>query len=159
MEKYNINVQQASQIAHVPDEKNLIKWAKLALQNADIDAATLTIRVVNQTEARQLNNAYRQKDYATNVLTFVYHDKSSRSLEGDIVLCAQVVNQEAKAQKKPTQNHYAHLTIHGVLHLVGLDHVKEADAVKMEALEVALLEKLNIADPYTGGALTHDPFG
>ena len=134
MAKYNINVQRASQIAHVPDEKSLIKWAKLALQNADVDSATLTIRVVNQTEGRNLNNAFRDKDYATNVLTFVYNEKNNRNLEGDIVLCAQVVNREAKAQKKLTQNHYAHLTIHGVLHLAGMDHVKARDALKMEAL-------------------------
>jgi probable rRNA maturation factor len=154
MAKYNINVQRASQIAHVPDEKNLIKWAKLALQScSDIDSATLTIRVVNQTEGRNLNNAFRDKDYATNVLTFVYHDKKSRNLEGDIVLCAPVVNREAKEQKKPTQNHYAHLTIHGVLHLAGLDHVKAKDAKVMEATEVALLQKLKIADPYADGAV------
>jgi probable rRNA maturation factor len=151
MAKYNINVQLVSQIAHVPDEKNLIKWARLALQSCDADSATLTIRIVNQTEGRNLNNAFRDKDYATNVLTFVYHDKKSRHLEGDIVLCAPVVNREAKAQKKPPQNHYAHLTIHGVLHLAGLDHIKAKDAKVMEALEVALLAKLKIADPYVDG--------
>ena len=153
MAKYNVNVQRVSQIAHVPDEKNLIKWAKLALQNADIDSATLTIRVVNQTEGRNLNNAFRDKDYATNVLTFVYNEKNNRNLEGDIVLCAPVVNREAKEQKKPTQNHYAHLTIHGVLHLAGMDHVKARDAKVMEAQEVALLKKLKIADPYADGAI------
>lgn len=154
MAKYNINVQLASQIAHVPDEKNLIKWAKLALKSCtDVDSATLTIRLVNQLEARNLNNAFRDKDYATNVLTFVYHEKTSRNLEGDIVLCAPVVNVEAKAQKKPTQNHYAHLTIHGVLHLAGLDHVKTKDAKVMEAQEVTLLKKLKITDPYADGAV------
>ncbi len=151
MAKYNIDVQLASRIAHVPDEKNLIKWAKLALQSCDIESATLTIRVVNQTEGRNLNNAFRDKDYATNVLTFVYHDKKTRNLEGDIVLCAPVVNREAKEQKKPPPNHYAHLTIHGTLHLAGLDHVRLKDAKVMEAQEVALLKKLKVADPYADG--------
>ncbi len=154
MAKCNINVQCVSQIAHVPDEKSLIKWARLALQSCDVDSATLTIRIVNQTEGHNLNNAFRDKDYATNVLTFVYHDKKSRNLEGDIVLCAPVVNREAKEQKKPPQNHYAHLTIHGLLHLAGLDHINAKDAKVMEALEVALLAKLKIADPYVDGTIT-----
>ena len=147
--KYNIQVQCVSKLAHVPDEKSFIKWAKLALQScAQIDSVNVTIRIVNQTEGRNLNNAFRQKDYATNVLTFVYHDANSTNLEGDIVLCAQVVNSEAKAQNKSPQNHYAHLTIHGALHLAGLDHVKIKDAKVMEAAEVALLKKLKISDPY-----------
>ena len=149
MPKFNINVQIASQIAHVPDEKNLIKWAKLALQScAEIESAALTIRIVNQSEGRKLNNAFRGKDYPTNVLTFVYHERNSGNLEGDIVLCAPVVNREAKAQQKLPQNHYAHLVIHGTLHLAGLDHVKAKDAKVMEALEIALLKKLKITDPY-----------
>ena len=152
MAKYNIDVQLASQIGHVPAEKSLVKWAKLALQSCDVTGATLTIRVVNQLEARNLNNAFRGKDYATNVLTFVYHELNSPNLEGDIVLCAPVVNREAKAQNKPPQHHYAHLTIHGILHLAGLDHIKLKDAKIMEAREVALLSKLKIADPYADGA-------
>ena len=91
-----------------------------------------------------LNNTYRGKDYATNVLTFVYHDVGAKQLEGDIVICAQVVNREANEQQKRPQNHYAHLTIHGVLHLAGFDHVKLNDAKVMEAREAALLAKLKI---------------
>ena len=144
MAKYNINVQLVSQITHVPDEKSLIKWAKLALQSCDIDGASLTIRVVNRAEGQVLNNTYRGKDYATNVLTFVYHDVGAKQLEGDIVICAQVVNREANEQQKRPQNHYAHLTIHGVLHLAGFDHVKLNDAKVMEAREAALLAKLKI---------------
>ena len=105
-----------------------------------------TLRVVDESEGLQLNRDYRGKDYATNVLTFVYDDTSP--LSGDIVFCAQVVEREAAEQAKQTIAHYAHLTVHGVLHLQGYDHENEADAGRMEALETALMFKLGYPAPY-----------
>ena len=105
-----------------------------------------TIRVVNEGEGRKLNRDYRGKDYATNVLTFVYDDTDP--LSGDIVICAPVLERESAEQGKQLLAHYAHLTVHGVLHLQGFDHENTADALEMEALETALMCKLGYPAPY-----------
>lgn len=138
----SISVQIASRVPGIPTPQRLRRWALSAL---DVDDASLTIRVVNAAEARYLNHAYRDKNYATNVLTFAY---SSQPVEADIVLCAQVVAAEARAQGKTLDHHYAHLTVHGVLHARGLDHERPTDARRMEALEVEILGKLKIPNPY-----------
>ena len=108
--------------------------------------ARVTLRIVGGREGRELNRRYRGRDYATNVLTFVYDD--AVSLAGDIVLCAPVVRKEARAQGKEAAAHYAHLVIHGMLHLQGYDHDRDVDAARMEAREVALMRKLGSANPY-----------
>ena len=108
--------------------------------------ADVTLRIVGGPEGRALNRRYRGRDHATNVLTFVYDD--GVSLAGDIVLCAPVVAREARAQRKTLRAHYAHLVIHGMLHLQGYDHERDADAVRMEAREIDLLRELAIEDPY-----------
>jgi probable rRNA maturation factor len=108
--------------------------------------ANVTLRIVDGREGRALNRRYRGRDYATNVLTFVYDD--GVSLAGDIVLCAPVVAREARAQRKTLRAHYAHLVIHGMLHLQGYDHERDADAARMEAREIALLRDLGYGDPY-----------
>jgi len=105
-----------------------------------------TIRIVDAIEGRRLNRDYRGKDYATNVLTFVYDDTDP--LTGDIVFCAPVVEREAAEQGKELIAHYAHLTVHGILHLQGFDHENNADAREMEALETALMLKLRYPAPY-----------
>ena len=110
------------------------------------DDATVTVRFVDAIEGRALNAEFRGKDYATNVLTFVYDDDSPRA--GDIVLCAPVVRKEADAQGKMLAAHYAHLVVHGMLHLQGFDHERAADAAVMEARETAILARLGIPDPY-----------
>ena len=92
-----------------------------------------------------MNRKFRRKDYATNVLTFIY---GTRPLEGDIVICAPVVAREAKAQGKPVEAHHAHLLVHGLLHLQGFDHERAADAKRMEGRERAILAKLGFPDPY-----------
>jgi probable rRNA maturation factor len=139
-----IDIQIVSRIAGIPDERSFKKWLLAALPKP----AELTLRVVNAAEARNLNSAFRGKDYATNVLTFVYHEKKSPVLLGDIVLCAPIVAREARAQGKTLIAHYAHLTIHGALHLSGMDHERERDANAMEKKEIALLEALGYANPY-----------
>ncbi len=142
-----IAVQRISQIAHIPQDRQFRKWARAALASVGRQAE-LTVRVVNAAEARNLNSAFRGKDYAPNVLTFVYHEQDAALLMGDLVLCAQVVALEARAQQKALQDHYAHLTVHGVLHLAGFDHDKRRDAAKMEAAEAKILATLGVANPY-----------
>jgi len=110
--------------------------------------AELTLRLVDAEEGRALNQSYRQRDYATNVLTFEYGIDPSGTVSGDIVLCVPVLYREAAEQGKPLQAHAAHLTVHGVLHALGYDHLDEDDARDMEALETRILASLRISDPY-----------
>ena len=109
--------------------------------------AEITVRIVDAEEGQALNHSYRQKDYATNVLTFDY--ATEPLVMADLVLCAPVVAREAKELKKPLAEHYAHLLVHGTLHAQGWDHeTSEADAEEMEAYETAILQELGFADPY-----------
>jgi probable rRNA maturation factor len=108
--------------------------------------AEITVRLVAESEARRLNRDYRGKDYATNVLTFVYED--GPCLTGDIVLCAPVIAREAREQRKALAAHYAHLVVHGALHLQGYDHEAKEDARQMEALESTILKRLGFSNPY-----------
>jgi probable rRNA maturation factor len=118
------------------------KWMRHALQ----DDAEITVRIVGTDEARSLNRNYRQKDYATNVLTFDYTQEPQ--VTADLVLCAPVVAEEAKAQNKTLQAHYAHLLIHGTLHAQGWDHDEEEDAQVMELRESEIMARLGFDDPY-----------
>ncbi|HJP97013.1 MAG TPA: rRNA maturation RNase YbeY [Rhodanobacteraceae bacterium] len=126
-------------------------WVAAALAGARHDhPAELSIRIVGVREGRTLNRRYRDRDYATNVLSFPAElppDVGSPLL-GDIVIAAPVVAREARAQGKSVRDHYAHLTVHGVLHLLGYDHQSDGDAVRMEALETRILASLGITDPY-----------
>jgi probable rRNA maturation factor len=108
----------------------------------------LTVRLVDAAEGRRLNRDFRQRDYATNVLTFEYGVDPAGAASGDIVLCVPVLQQEAREQEKSLFDHAAHLTVHGVLHAVGFDHVKPDEAEKMESLEIAILGKMGIKNPY-----------
>ena len=129
----------------LPTRVELRRWTQAALQQ-DVQA---TLRIVGEAEGRQLNKDFRGKDYATNVLTFVYgEDPETGALFGDIVVCAPVVAREAKAQKRPLAAHYAHLVVHGLLHLQGYDHETEAEASVMEALESFIIQSLGFPDPY-----------
>lgn len=140
----DIDVQIASRLSGIPDEMQFRKWLRAALPAS----STLALRVVNAAEGRNLNNAFRDKDYATNVLTFVYHDAGAKTLAGDVVLCAPVVAREAREQQKSLEAHYAHLTVHGALHLTGMDHESAREAKVMESREIAILEKLGYPNPY-----------
>jgi probable rRNA maturation factor len=142
LRQLNLAVQYAVSATGKPSRAQFRKWVRAALEHD----ARITIRVLGQAEGRTLNREFRNKDYATNVLTFVFHDQSP--LEGDLALCAPVVAREARAQKKTLTAHYAHLTVHGVLHLQGYDHENDADAQVMERRETQIMAKLGYADPY-----------
>ena len=147
--KFSLAVQYASDAQIMPTRAQLRRWIKSALQR-DV---RMTLRIVDEAEGRELNKNYRGKDYATNVLTFVYDDADmlpgdANFLCGDAVICAPVVEREAAAQHKELLAHYAHLAIHAALHLQGHDHENDSDAAEMEALETALMLKLHYPDPY-----------
>ncbi len=142
--KLSLAVQYATSAQSLPTRPQFRRWIKAALQ-CD---AQIALRIVDEAEGRALNKNFRGKDYATNVLTFVYDDADAQPLCGDIVICAPVVKKEAREQNKNLHAHYAHLAIHAALHLQGYDHGNKADAAAMESLETALLVKLGYADPY-----------
>jgi probable rRNA maturation factor len=135
----------------LPSAASFRRWVALAL-GADRGPAELSIRVVSAPEGRRLNRDYRGKDYATNVLSFPVELPAGLALPllGDIVLCAPVIAREAREQGKSRPDHYAHLTVHGVLHLLGHRHEHPAQARRMERIETQLLETIGIPDPYAG---------
>jgi probable rRNA maturation factor len=135
----------------VPGKARFESWVDAALRGARRRKATeLSIRIVDIEEGRTLNHDYRGKDYATNVLSFPaeFPPGVKLPLIGDLVICAPVVLREAIEQGKPPRDHWAHLTIHGMLHLLGYDHIDDQDAERMESLETRVLAGLGIADPY-----------
>ncbi|WP_171022326.1 rRNA maturation RNase YbeY [Thalassotalea litorea] len=124
-------------------------WVDTALAHYQKDSE-LTVRIVELEESQQLNREYRDKDKPTNVLSFPFEvpEGIEMNLLGDLVVCAAVVEQEAREQSKTLHAHWAHMIIHGCLHLLGYDHIREEDADEMEALEVKLLASLTIDNPY-----------
>jgi probable rRNA maturation factor len=145
--RLSLSVQYATHANEVPRRDQFRRWIKAALQR-DI---SVTLRIVDEHEASELNRNYRGKDYPTNVLTFVYAEGESGqpgSLSGDVVICAPVVKREAAQQHKDLTAHYAHLTIHAALHLQGYEHGSESQAAVMEALETSIMLKLHYPDPY-----------
>lgn len=152
--KLELDLQLASTASHLPARTDFARWCQAALATGR-DSAELTIRVVDEDEGRQLNRDWRGKDYATNVLSFAAEIPPGIldiPLLGDLVICAPVVAREAAEQGKPADAHWAHLVIHGCLHLLGFDHIEDAQAETMEALERQLLASLNYPDPYADDA-------
>ena len=137
LHKNNVVVQYAVPRRGVPGAAALRAWARAA------GSISVTIRIVGAAEGRRLNRQFRTRNYATNVLSFPY-DRS-----GDVVLCHPVIVREARAQGKSVQAHYAHLVVHGVLHLRGHVHSDKASAQRMEAREIRVLRRFGFADPYT----------
>jgi probable rRNA maturation factor len=138
-----LSVQYASAATNVPTRSDVRRWVRATCSTA----ARIAIRFVDEVEARSLNNTYRGKDYATNVLSFPYSE--GELLSGDLVLCAAVIDSEAQQQGKEIGAHYAHLVVHGLLHLQGFDHERsKTDAKIMEAREILILANLGISDPY-----------
>ncbi len=134
-------VQYAVEDEGIPTRAQVRRWVKAALeQNAEI-----TVRFVDAAEGRELNRDYREKDYATNVLSFVYEVEP---VQGDLVICAPVVAREAQEQGKTLEAHHAHLVVHGTLHLQGYDHENDTDAQVMETRESEIVTKLGYPDPY-----------
>ena len=145
-----LDLQNASSATTLPAEAQLRRWCELALRQRTADSE-LTIRLVDAEEGQELNRTYRHKDYATTVLSFpaeIPEGILDIPLLGDLVICVPVVEREAREQGKALEAHWAHLVIHGCLHLLGYDHLEDEEAEEMEALERELLAKLGHPDPY-----------
>ena len=148
--EFSLSVQFASAAKYLPSRAQIRRWVAAALEHA----AEITVRIVDAEEAQALNQDYRQKGYVPNVLTFEYGElplnkSGARVLGGDVVICAPVVEREAREQGKPLKDHYAHMTIHGVLHLQGYDHLDPREADIMESREIAILKRFHLPNPYT----------
>lgn len=147
--KLTLSVQYAdTRLRDVITRPSIRRWVQAAL----FAPAELTIRFVDAEEGRVLNREYRAKDYATNVLTFAYNEGEDVDPEAptqaDIILCTDVLEKEAQEQKKPLEQHAAHLIVHGVMHAQGYDHETDEEAAEMEALEIEILETLGMPNPY-----------
>jgi len=142
-------VQNATAFKPLPDDAQFNLWVATALQGKS--TVELTLRLVDREESRELNFQYRGKDKPTNVLSFPTELEPGLDIPllGDIVICAPLVGEESAAQDKSLSAHWAHLVIHGVLHLLGHDHQDEHEAVEMEAIEAELLDSLGFGNPYT----------
>lgn len=148
---FSINIQCAVDKALVPRRALLRKWALAALSRKT-ETAEITLRIVDVSESTTLNSTYRQKQGPTNVLSFPFTLPEEIQLEipliGDIVICAEIVNREAKEQHKSQEAHWAHIVVHGVFHLLGYDHELDSDAAVMESLEITILQDLGFDNPY-----------
>jgi probable rRNA maturation factor len=153
--KILIDLQNVSQSTQVPDSSKFKQWVSAALLQ-DFDNLEQTIRIVDEAESQQLNNQYRGKDYPTNVLSFNLEEEEylDYSCLGDLVICAPVVNREAAEQAKDWLAHWAHIVVHGMLHLQGYDHQNTKEANHMERLEIEILAALGHTNPYQ---LTESP--
>ena len=148
-----LDIQQASHAKNLPSDQQLYIWADQALSSFSKPEKPfeLTIRLVDLDESQQLNNQYRNKNKPTNVLSFPFEipEGVDINLLGDIIICCDIVTKEANEQQKDLMSHWAHMVIHGCLHLLGYDHIEDNDAVEMESIEIDMLEKLGINNPYT----------
>lgn len=144
-----VDIQRIFKQDDIPENKLIRKWVKKTLPDSQADLE-LTIRIVDTGEATRLNERWRKKKGPTNVLSFPFDDDQNLvpGLLGDIVLCAPVIKNEATAQNKSVEAHWAHMIIHGILHLLGYDHQKTPDRKKMESMETRLLESLGYQNPY-----------
>ena len=144
-----LDVQVALDAPGLPDEASLRRWSEAALAGRR-DAAELVIRIVDESESASLNETYRRKQGPTNVLSFPFEAPPAVALDllGDVVICAPVVLREAAVQHKSAEAHWAHMVIHGVLHLLGYDHQSDIQASTMEKIEINILTELGYPDPY-----------
>ncbi len=148
-----VDVQYAIEAPNLPGEADFALWVETVLKNRKVDGE-VCIRVVDPDESQALNAEYRGKDKPTNVLSFPFEVPPGVpvTLLGDLVVCAEVVAREAEEQHKTLLHHWAHMVVHGTLHLLGFDHINDDEAEEMEALERDLLARLDIADPYQADA-------
>lgn len=145
-----LELQVESVAPELPSVADFEAWVGAALGNEREGETELVVRIVDEDEGRELNRTYRHKDYATNVLSFPFEAPPGIELPllGDLVICAPVVAREAAEQNKPLRHHWAHLTVHGVLHCLGYDHIDDEEAEAMEQRERDILAGLDIPDPY-----------
>lgn len=145
-----LDLQLASKAPNLPTEAQFQQWLEAAILPFQ-EIAEVTVRIVDEEESQQLNFDYREKDKPTNVLSFPFElppGVEELPLLGDLVICAQVVAAEAAEQGKELHHHWAHMVVHGCLHLLGFDHINDEDAVQMEAEEILILQQLGIKNPY-----------
>ena len=150
MGKMIIDLQIAcEQESGLPTAEQIEQWATAAVQPQS-DEVEMTVRIVDEAESHELNLNYRGKDRPTNVLSFPFEcpDEVELPLLGDLVICRQVVEREAQEQDKPVMAHWAHMVVHGSLHLLGYDHIEDGEAEEMESLETQIMTGLGFADPY-----------
>jgi len=148
---YRIDVEVNSSSTKIPSIENIELWITAALQSDELNEAEVSVYIVDEQESQELNFQYREKDKPTNVLSFPADipDEVGVPLLGDLVICAPVVEREAKEQGKTLDAHWAHMLVHGTLHLLGYDHVEDDEADVMEALETRLITQLKFPAPYT----------
>lgn len=147
--RLRLAVQRECRGQRLPGAVRIAEWARAALAGSGPGTAEVTVRLVDEAESAVLNRRYRGKRGATNVLSFSYDQpRAAAGLAGDLVICAPVVARESVEQGKPVRAHWAHMVVHGIMHLRGYDHVHETDAQVMEALEIRVLKRLGIPNPY-----------
>jgi probable rRNA maturation factor len=158
--KLSLDLQIASQATDIPEAKAIALWIETVLDHLDIGPKEMTVRVVDEVESQGLNADYRGKEQPTNVLSFAFElpeffeqqsletDSEIPLLLGDLVVCAPVVKHESEQQNKTLFDHWAHMIVHGTLHLLGYDHIVDSEAEHMEKIEICILQKLAIDDPY-----------
>lgn len=149
----NLNIVRGDEPQYLPTEADLQRWYSAIEAKLDGDFH-IAVSIVEPEYIQELNNQYRGKDYATNVLSFPFEASDAEVAAlgftelGDVIICPEVLEREASEQNKPLEHHWAHIAIHGMLHLLGYDHIEEEEAQEMEGLERNLLADLGIADPY-----------
>ena len=145
----DLDYQNASTETNIPSEEQCLTWLTAFLPQFK-EVSELTVRIVDEEESQQLNSDYRGKEKPTNVLSFPFEAPAHIELPllGDLVVCAQVVNREALEQNKTSEAHWAHMLLHGSLHLLGYDHIEDADAEEMESLEIEILNEMGFNNPY-----------
>jgi probable rRNA maturation factor len=148
--RLRLSVQVAVARAGVPHNAAIARWVRAALRGLRRRRVTLGVRIVGRRESARLNGVYRGKHRPTNVLSFPFEAPPGTKTDvlGDLVICAEVVQREARRQRRPVEAHWAHMVVHGIMHLRGYDHVKVRDAARMERHETRVLRTLGYPDPY-----------
>ena len=147
---YQIDIESNSQNQQIPALADIESWVSATLHSQDFETAEVSIYIVDEAEGQELNSQYRGKDYPTNVLSFPADiaEEVGIPLLGDLVICAPVVEREAQEQNKALAAHWAHMLVHGTLHLIGFDHIDDDEAEQMESLETQIVTGLGYPAPY-----------